>query len=118
MYAVKRYFVNQISIFRGESKAQSQPEFMIVAPVKIPERASSAPPVSLKETSELFLSATEKSLMCRDQHPHIPTPRTPPRGVAHYDKETAKDTFSVPVYAPYIFSYLKSREVRVLMKYL
>jgi hypothetical protein len=91
---------------------------MIVAPVKIPERASSAPPVSLKETSELFLSATEKSLMCRDQHPHIPTPRTPPRGVAHYDKETAKDTFSVPVYAPYIFSYLKSREVRVLMKYL
>jgi hypothetical protein len=78
--------------------------------VKVPLRASSAPPVSIKET-DLFLTASEKSLIERELIPHIPTPGTPPVGVTNFDKETARETFSVPVYAPYIFSYLKNREV-------
>ncbi|XP_059475629.1 G2/mitotic-specific cyclin-B3 [Neocloeon triangulifer] len=88
-----------------EIKVQSQPEIEAVQ-VKVPTRASSAPPVSIKE-SELFLSASEND---RSLVPHIPTPGTPPLGVLDYDQETSKDTYSVPDYAPYIFSYLKSRE--------
>jgi hypothetical protein len=42
---------------------------------------------------------------------HLPSPASPPPGVTNFDKETKGDTFAVPEYAPYIFCYLRSREV-------
>ncbi|XP_065338426.1 G2/mitotic-specific cyclin-B3 [Cloeon dipterum] len=85
-----------------DGKAQSQPEYETTL-VKVPERASSAPPVSVRNKIQARV-------------PHIPTPHTPPPGVNDFDKETASDTSSISVYAAYIFSYLKSREDKYSVK--
>jgi hypothetical protein len=127
-------------VFRIEPilQTQSQPEAEAPAPIAVPRgqpRSSSEPPVPIvasseeptaSSTSEKKSNLTElvnisssvpspsvsfKSVLSPFPSWQLQSPNVPPPGVQDFDRETSEDCNAVADYAPFIFCYLRSREV-------